>query len=386
MKNTIYTTLIGFGLLLFGCTGGESNVEGSDTESTAAPTTTTTGDIDYDEMAKEPRLGGLCQAAAARIKAKEGNYFVSNAQAQTEWLDSEAMQKALVATNFDMGARKWGKASLYLALPSKYLKQHGNFLRLFVRTAIDVMQEERNGQIRCNDCLFFLDEMYALGRIDEIAESAGLMAGYGLRLWPIWQNIGQITKLYGPEGPGTFFGSSDLHQFFGNMDRETLTLISEKVGNYSVSDLPPEPVYIRSAQTAHYGKLFDEEDKKRVTASRIQLMEHYSRQFEASRQLDEQDYRERLAQFQTDASRVLGKPRLPPDEIARVIKKPEKGPSTHCICFVHGGEHWVGRLWPYYIEHMPDIRKPAPTAQSHGFSPGKPAQTKPAGFWKRLLG
>ncbi|MEO1260106.1 MAG: hypothetical protein AAFZ15_15030 [Bacteroidota bacterium] len=53
MKNTIYLTLLGLGLLLFSCKGGESNVEESNTDSTLAPTTTKAGDIDYDEMAKE---------------------------------------------------------------------------------------------------------------------------------------------------------------------------------------------------------------------------------------------------------------------------------------------------------------------------------------------
>ena len=37
----------------------------------------------------------------------------------------------------------------------KYIKEHGRFLRLFVRTAIDVMQEERErGEIKGNQCLF----------------------------------------------------------------------------------------------------------------------------------------------------------------------------------------------------------------------------------------
>jgi len=281
------------------------------------------------DMKNEERLGGLCQSAASRINAKEGDYFISNAQSNTEWLDSQAMQKALATTTFDMSQLKWGNASLFLCLPAKYIKHHSNFLRLFVRTAIDVMQEEKeNGQIKGNDCLFLLDEFFALGYIAEIAESAGLMAGYGLKLWPILQDLEQLQKLYGKDGAATFFGSADLHQFFGNMDQPTLRFISEKMGNYTDKDLPPPPQYIRSIETAHWGKAFDEIKNKRVTQSKIDLMQSYNRNFEASRQIDEADHRERLSQWQGEASRLLGKPRMSADEVARIIRKPETGPRA----------------------------------------------------------
>ena len=41
-----------------------------------------------EDMKNEERLGGLCQSAASRINAKEGDYFISNAQSNTEWLGS----------------------------------------------------------------------------------------------------------------------------------------------------------------------------------------------------------------------------------------------------------------------------------------------------------
>lgn len=308
-----------------------------------------------DEMRKEEGLGGLCQSAASAIMAKEGSYFVSNAQANTKWLDSLAMQKALAATSFDMSQLKWGNASLFLALPSKYIKEHGRFLRLFVRTAIDVMQEERErGEIKGNQCLFLLDEFFTLGYIDEIAQSAGLMAGYGLKLWPILQDFEQLQKLYGRDGAATFFGSADLHQFFGNMDQPTLRLISEKIGNYTVEDLPAEPQYIRSAETAHWAAAFDKE-ANRLFGGNPKHLESFNRMFEASRQVDEANYRERLGRFQTDASRVLGKPRMTPPEIADLIRKPPSGPSEKIINFAHGGKLIITRLWPYFVDRMPPL-------------------------------
>lgn len=323
-----------------------------------------------EAMRNESRCGGLCQTGASAAYAKEGGYFVSNAEKNTRWLDSRAMQQALAQSSFDMDTLKWGNASLFLVLPSKYLKQHGRFLRLFVRTAIDTMQQERGGKIRGNDCLFLLDEFFALGYIDEIAQSAGLMAGYGLKLWPILQDIEQLRKLYGKDGAATFFGSADLHQFFGNMDDETLDFISKRIGNYDVHDLPPEPqIDLRKVDRMHK----DIEAERNPTirqgilgAAKIEL--EYAQGV----------YHDRISQFRADASRVIGKPRLPPDTISRLIAKPQKGPSERMIAIVHGGAPLVVRLWPYYMDRptsAPPVALSAPMSVQQP-EPAKAAEKK----------
>ena len=89
MKNTIYTTLLGLGLLLFSCKGGESNVEESNMESTPAPTTAATGDIDYDEMAVE-----FCQCMEPmfEFQNKLMKVLEKGDQAGVEAMRDEAMQ------------------------------------------------------------------------------------------------------------------------------------------------------------------------------------------------------------------------------------------------------------------------------------------------------
>ena len=46
--------------------------------------------------------------------------------------------------------------------------------------------------------LFLLDEFAALGRLEAVERAMGLMAGYGLQLWPILQDLSQLRALYGP--------------------------------------------------------------------------------------------------------------------------------------------------------------------------------------------
>lgn len=184
------------------------------------------------EMRDLEGCAGLCQSGFSAFAAKEGEYFISNAEKNTRWLDSEGMKNALTGSSFSLSALKSGKATVYLVLPANYLGQHGRFLRLFVRCAIEEMSKKTaKGKLRDAQCLFLLDEFFSLGYIDEISKAAGLMRGYGLQLWPILQDLGQLQTLYGREGADTFFGNADVHSFFGNTDQLTLEYISRAIGN-----------------------------------------------------------------------------------------------------------------------------------------------------------
>ena len=184
-----------------------------------------------EAMASRDGFAGLMREGYAAAIAKEGRYFISNAQANTRWLDSRGMAQVLGSSSFSLADLKLGNASVFLVLPANYLGQHGRFLRMFVRSGIEAMARPTPaGKLRGQQCLFLLDEFYSLGRIDEIAKAAGLMRGYGLQLWPILQDYGQLLEHYGEEGASTFFGNSDAITFFGNTDPKTLELIERMMG------------------------------------------------------------------------------------------------------------------------------------------------------------
>jgi type IV secretory pathway TraG/TraD family ATPase VirD4 len=119
---------------------------------------------------------------------------------------------------------------VYLVLPPKYLDEHGRFLRLFVNLAL---QEAAKGQKQRFPILMVLDEFYALGRLQFMAKAAGLLAGYGVKLWPIVQNLGQIAELY-PDNWETFLGNAGLWQVFAVNDQTTARYMSERLGEHVV--------------------------------------------------------------------------------------------------------------------------------------------------------
>lgn len=310
--------------------------------------------IDKMAHASDGGLGALMRAGASRANAKEGSYYVSGAESNTDWLDSQGMQNILSKSTFSMRDLKREKASVFVALPFKYLpqQQHGRFLRLMVRCGINAMQEPMpNGSDMGEKCLFILDEFFSLGYIDEVATSVGGMASYGLHLWPFLQDLDQLWKLYGRDGAGTFFGSSDLHQFFGVTDPETLKFISERIGAFTVDDMPHEPVMDRSRWEASTAAL--EKVEKRggldLFGGRLGKARGINQRRQYEWEEDHEIYRERLQRYNTEVSRILGKPRLSPQQVAHLIQiEKEKPTAAAQIAFVRGTKPLVCRLSRYY--------------------------------------
>lgn len=57
----------------------------------------------------------------------------------------------------------------------------------------------------------------------------GLMAGYGVQLWPILQDLSQLKSLYG-ESANTFMANSGVIQAFNVNDYETAKWLSLNLG------------------------------------------------------------------------------------------------------------------------------------------------------------
>ena len=77
--------------------------------------------------------------------------------------------------------------------------------------------------------LFLLDEFAAPSRLEAVERAMGLMAGYGLQLWPILQDMSQLKDLYG-ERAGTFIANAGVQQVFGVNDFKTAKWLSQMIG------------------------------------------------------------------------------------------------------------------------------------------------------------
>ena len=123
--------------------------------------------------------------------------------------------------------RKEGKATVFLVLPPERLDAYSRWLRLMVAQAIHDLA--RSPARPAAPVLFLLDEFAALGRLEPVERAFGLMAGYGLQLWPILQDMHQLWSTYGKRA-GTFLSNAGLVQIFNVADVETASWVSKSIG------------------------------------------------------------------------------------------------------------------------------------------------------------
>jgi type IV secretion system protein VirD4 len=183
-----------------------------------------------DAMQQSPGAGGLIRRAANRHLGKserEGAGVLSSAQRHTHFLDSIRINAAMIGSDFRFADLKETKATVFLVLPPERLDGYARWLRLMVAQAIHDLA--RSPARPAAPVLFLLDEFAALGRLEPVERAFGLMAGYGLQLWPILQDIHQLRGAYG-ERSGTFLSNAGLVQIFNVADVDTAGWVSRSIG------------------------------------------------------------------------------------------------------------------------------------------------------------
>lgn len=178
------------------------------------------------------------RSTGARCLQKEEKLLanvLASVQAQTHFLDSPRIRDSLSVSDFTFEDLKTKPMSVYLVLPSDRLNAYGRWLRLLIQQALTV--NARNIETKpAKSVLFLLDEMAALGRLTMVEQAFGLMAGYGLQLWGIVQDLSQLKRIYG-DGWETFMSNAGMIQYFGSRDRMTAEYFSALCGETTVWDI-----------------------------------------------------------------------------------------------------------------------------------------------------
>ncbi len=179
---------------------------------------------------KGKRHGDICLGVASQFEAmadRELGSVLSTARTQTQWLDDRRVKNVLCRSAFRMADLKRKKTTIYLCLPAMRMGTHARWLRLMILLALTVM--ERTKGKPPVPVLFVLDEFPVLGFMKAVETAAGLMAGFGVKLWTIVQNVGQLKQHY-KESWETFFANAGVITGFGVIDQESQNALSKKLG------------------------------------------------------------------------------------------------------------------------------------------------------------
>jgi type IV secretion system protein VirD4 len=190
-------------------------------------------------MQASPAAGGLVARAANRHLGKsdrEAAGVLSAAQRHTHFLDSPRMTAVLGRSDFRFADLKARTATVFLVLPPDRLSTYSRWLRLLVtQSLLDMARYSAKTATSASPAplatpvLYLLDEFAALGHLAPVERAMGLMAGYGVQLWPILQDVHQLRATYGQRA-GTFLSNAGVLQVFGVNDHDSARFVSDLLG------------------------------------------------------------------------------------------------------------------------------------------------------------
>lgn len=187
-----------------------------------------------DEMLGNEAAFGAVQEGAADFFEKpkeERGSVLSTARRHAKFLSYQAIRNVVSAHDFDLEDLKRRRMTLYLCLPAMRLGTCARWFRLFVNLVLAAMERVRIKPTPA--VLLCLDEFPVMGHMKTVEDAAGQIAGFGVRLWPIVQDLTQLKALYKDRWE-TFLGNAGVLQFFGNSDVFTLEWIAKRLGKTSL--------------------------------------------------------------------------------------------------------------------------------------------------------
>jgi len=165
---------------------------------------------------------------------KERLSVISTARRHLHFLGYPKMQSVLQDGPLDLADLQREPVTLYLSLPAMMMGSCAGWLRLFVNLALNAFEANQDRrdfqhQLGGHRVLMILDEAAVLGRMERLEKAIGQIAGLGVKLWTIWQDLGQAASIYGKRWE-SFFGNASVQTFFGNNDQFTLDYIEKRLG------------------------------------------------------------------------------------------------------------------------------------------------------------
>lgn len=202
-------------------------------------------DRHHEEMAASEYADGAVKRGINRFLAKadkEASSVMSTAIQSLGWLESQSMRNAVSRSDFDFANLKASTHTVYLVLPQQYLESHAPWQRLLLTRALSSFAAAE-GRRRV---LFCLDEFPTLGRLERVEKGFGLLAGYGVQMAIIIQDISQLRSLY-RETASTFIANAGVTLVMGCPDLPTAEFVSKSLGKATVQYL--------SVSTSHNGQI-----------------------------------------------------------------------------------------------------------------------------------
>ena len=176
------------------------------------------------------------RAAAGRIlnkSSRERSGVLSTAQSNTHFLESPPVQQALSFSNFDPKSLENGETTFYVVMPTDKHFIHSRLLRLMA--AVLLTTAARFKTKPSPPVCFMFEEANALGFLPQVTSAYSLLAGQGVQIITIWQDLNQISARY--DHWQTMIGNSGFVQCLATQDHFTADYLSKMCGIATIEHL-----------------------------------------------------------------------------------------------------------------------------------------------------
>ncbi|XHC26534.1 type IV secretory system conjugative DNA transfer family protein [Phycisphaerales bacterium ac7] len=230
-----------------------------------------------DQIGTNTAASGAIIAGAISLyekSDKERSGVISTGRRFMHFLGYESMRRVLEDGPFKLSSMQDEQVTLYLSLPAMKMGSCSGWLRLMVNLALNAFeanskrrefQRQRGGE----RLLVVLDEAAVLGRMERLEAAIGQVAGLGVKLWTIWQDLNQPAAIYGKRWQ-SFVGNSSVLTFFGINDQFTLDYIEKRLGTTLVySPAHRTPTLDTAINQGELGQSYSLQSHPLMTASEI---------------------------------------------------------------------------------------------------------------------
>lgn len=194
-----------------------------------------------DECVIADNLISIDHAAFLAIKnflgkaSKEQSGVRSTLTSMVRLWEDPLICAATSTSDFDFRDMRKRPISVYLSFGTAQISRLSPLINLIIQLYLNVMLSHLPGEDEPCKVLCLLDEINRFGRMDKLKDGFGDLAGYGVHLMPIIQNIGQFYSTYGGRDQSDiFFQNTDIKVCFRQNAQTDKQFVSNELGNKTV--------------------------------------------------------------------------------------------------------------------------------------------------------
>ncbi len=199
-----------------------------------------------DTMGKEIHPVSYMNLAAFLQKAdKERSGVISTLNSKLELWTNPLIDAATASSDFDFNKIKKERMTIYVGLTPDNIDRLKPLMQIFYQQAAQIMTKHMPRPDEPVGVMLLMDEFPTLGNMAQFKQGIAYFRGYKVRLFLIIQDTEQLKDIYEEAGMNSFLANSTYRVTFAANTVQTAELISNLIGNKTVTQLSRNsPVFL----------------------------------------------------------------------------------------------------------------------------------------------